>query len=183
MPAMKRRLAASAPATAHGKTATAAASSASSVKRARIKLPPDVPPVSISPSFSEIVTVIPQSASALVLGTGTLQDERKTVLLPYVDLRLAGVRLGSGEVDPEALKTIFTATVPLENLAFLLVDMMSDFRTLCQEIAELSRGELTVEPARLGHARYFIAHAQRQATQCLKILEDLTGGTEQPVAG
>ena len=90
----------------------------------------------------------------------------------------------SGERDRASLhRRGGTATVPLENLALLLLDMMSDFRTLCQEIAELSRGELTVEPARLGHERYFIAHAQHQATQCLRILEDLAGDAEQPVAG
>lgn len=171
-----------------------AKSPASPVKRRSIPLPPEVADVTINDNFSSQVTVIPRTTANLILGSGTTESPAgdRSVLLPYVEVRFLGdeiAKLSERPETPEAeLRPLFTATLPLENAGFILLDMMADLKRICAAIGTMGTSGLSVEPTRMAHMRYFVAHLERQAVFCRRRLDDAYGipedetteGSEEP---
>lgn len=156
-------------------------------KQSSIPRPPELQAVSIHGLYVDSVNVIPKTAASLHLMPGRLdsaeEDVRRKVLVPFVELRLGGGKLkdieNDGDIAEEDVPTLFTANVPLENLAFMLLDLTSDLKRICQEVCSLGNGELTVDSARMAAVRYFVAHLERQARSCRVRLDDHYGEPEE----
>lgn len=158
-----------------------------------IPKPPEVLPVGVGGMFIDTVSVIPKTSASLHLLPGKLdvgtksegegKSDRVKVLIPFAEVRLGGNPIGEddhnleehGNIDPP---TVFEANLPLENLAFVLVDLANDLKRMCGEVADIGDGSLKVDPARMAVVRYFVAHLERQARQC-RIKLDATYGTPQ----
>jgi hypothetical protein len=98
-------------------------------------------------------------------------DETQKVLLPFSELRLGSEAIVH-DVDREGatadsdISMLLSATVPLENLAFILVDLAHDLRRMCNEVVAIGQGDLAVDPERMQVVRFFVAHLERQARNC-----------------
>ena len=151
-------------------------------------MPPDLKPVVIGGLFPDTVNVIPKTLVSLHLMTGRLEEEgeaegRQKVLVPFAELRLGGGSIAemlndgliADNADPP---TLFATTLSIENTAFVLLDLMSDLRRICVEVTSLAQGELVVEPGRMAHVRYFVAHLERQARLCRRSLDQVYGEPE-----
>lgn len=165
------------------------------VKRATIPSPPDLSPVSVHGRYADNVSVIPKTLASLHLVPGRLDadgDEKPRVLIPFAEMRLGGMNIhqapeflpsgdderASGDGEDADPPTLFAANLPLENLAYVLLDLTSDLKRICGEVCAMS-GELAVDPARMAHVRYFVAHLERQARQCRLRIDNKYGPPEE----
>jgi hypothetical protein len=147
-----------------------------------IPAPPAVKPATMVSAFTKSINIVPRTAATLHLMPGRLEDgskeEQTKVLVPFAEVRLGGgviADLPAELTDEDEMPTLFSANMPLENLAFVLLDLTSDLKRLCTEAAAISGGELSVDPARMAHVRYFVAHLERQARQCRLRLDQAYG--------
>lgn len=156
--------------------------------RAPIAEPPEIGTVSIGATFPDGLKVIARTAAALHLTTGQLDSEDgtpgKKVLVPFAEMRIGGARVADIDdtFDPEESETLHTSTVSLENMAYMVLDLATDLRRLCAEAVQLSQGELAVDPVRMAHVRYFVAHLERQARMCRLSLDKCYGAPEDAPA-
>lgn len=153
--------------------------------RPRIPSPPDLAPVQLSGTYIESVSVVARTLAQLHLSPGRIEEEQASeltkVLLPFAEVRLGGGAIGelatddNSEIETDTLPTLFTTSLPLENLAFVLLDLTSDLKRMCHEICEMGDGALGVDRARMAHVRYFLAHLERQARLARIRLDDRYG--------
>lgn len=156
--------------------------------RAPIAEPPEIDTVSIGATFTDGLKVIARTNAALHLIPGRIESEDDTpgkkVLVPFAEMRIGGARVADIDetFDPEDSETLHTSTVSLENMAYMVLDLATDLRRLCAEAVQLSQGELAVDPVRMAHVRYFVAHLERQARICRLSLDKCYGAPEDAEA-
>lgn len=166
-------------------TARAAKAFINPPPRAAISEPPELGSVSISATFPGDLKVIARTNAALHLVTGRLESEADTpdkkVLVPFAEMRIGGARVADIDetFDPEDAETLHSSTVSLENMAYMVLDLATDLRRLCVEATQLSQGDLAVDPLRMAHVRYFVAHLERQARMCRISLDKCYGAPEE----
>ena len=150
--------------------------------------PPEIEPVAMSGRFVDTVSIVPRTNASLHMMPGRFgkpgDEQRRKVLVPFAEMRLGGMPIkklveaeDQDESDPP---TIFSASLPLENLAYVLLDLTNDLKRMCQEVCAIGDGELAVDPARMAHIRYFVAHLERQARLCRMGLDQKYGAPEPP---
>jgi hypothetical protein len=155
------------------------------IRRPVIPSPPELKPVMVHGLYVDSVSVIPKTAASLHLLPAWLDDddaeEKPKVLVPFAEMRLGGGSIQASVTDGEDIDppTLFTASIPLENLAYILLDLTSDMKRICNEICSMS-GDLAVDPARMAHVRYFAAHLERQARLCRFRIDSRYGAPEEP---
>jgi len=173
-----------APAAKPTKAASALEAKAGPIRRPVIPSPPDLKPAMVHGVYVDSVSVIPKTLASLHLVPARLDDdaaeEKPKVLVPFAELRLGGGSIKEVAKDGEEgdLPTLFAANIPLENLAYILLDLTSDLKRICNEICSMS-GDLAVDPARIAHVRYFAAHLERQARQCRFRIDSRYGVPEE----
>lgn len=149
-----------------------------------IPTPPEVRSVAISGSYPDSLSAIIRTNASLHLVTGRLEGETdqppERVLLPFAEFRLGGgtmeeVKDLTEDDDPP---TLLSKSVSLENMAFMVLDLAQDLKRMCAEVSSIGRGSLSVDPQRMAHVRYFVAHLERQARSC-KIGLDKAFGAPQ----
>ena len=156
--------------------------------RAPIPEPPELEAVSINATFPDGLKVIARTNAALHLITGRLESEDETpgkkVLVPFAEMRIGGARVDDIDesFDPDQSETLHTSTVSLENMAYMVLDLATDLRRLCAETTQLSQGDLAIDPVRMAHVRYFVAHLERQARICRLSLDKCYGPPEDASA-
>lgn len=152
--------------------------------RAPIPEPPELSSVSISATFPDGLKVIARTNAALHLITGRFESEDdvpgKKVLVPFAEMRIGGARVADIDetFDPEESEALHSSTVSLENMAYMVLDLATDLRRLCTEATQLSQGDLAIDPVRMAHVRYFVAHLERQARMCRLSLDKCYGAPE-----
>ena len=76
---------------------------------------------------------------------------------------------------------MFSNVLPLENAAFLVVNLVSDLRSACEDLASLAGSGTPIERMRLEQTRYFLAHTVREAvTATDKLSALLESSPHQP---
>lgn len=145
-----------------------------------IPSPPELKAIGVAGGFPETVAVVARTTAALHLVTGTIDEDdenRRKVLLPFAEVRLGGGDFSTMREmnDEDDLPTLFSATMSLENLAFMLLDLTNDLRRVCTETIAIGGGELAVDQTRMAHVRYFVAHLERQARSCRLRLDQAYG--------
>ncbi|MEG3159422.1 hypothetical protein U1763_02795 [Sphingomonas sp. LB2R24] len=146
-------------------------------------MPTGIQPVSVSGVFIDSVSTIAKTSATLHLLPGLLgepeQKDATKALIPFAEIRLGGRPVGDAGSDetvpPDDVPTMFTANVPLENLAFLLLDLTNELKRACTEVCGLGRDGLDVDHARMAVVRYFVAHLEREARQCRSRLDKAFG--------
>ena len=138
------------------------------------------PTVVLSGEFAENITIIPTSNSSLLIGMATLEDNPdETVLLPYIESMVAGVKHNEFDDDLDELyetqdfPPLFTATLPLDNALFFAWDYVRDITFACRQLADAGGGALALEPVRLNYARNYAASVALQARDCVTEIERL----------
>jgi hypothetical protein len=125
---------------------------------------PDEPTISVYGDFIDHVGIIQTSLMSLLLGVGRLKDDADvSVLIPYIEMKLSGAEPEEG-VDSGPL---FSQILTLDNAAYVIADLLGDFKLVCENLRSLSNGELRPEPARIEKTRQFILAAQTQLSGCL----------------
>ncbi|WP_242416454.1 hypothetical protein [Sphingomonas panni] len=140
--------------------------------------PDDPPQVSVSGNISDSLSIVAQTNASLHLITGRLQAEEgrpgDKVLLPFAEFRIGG---GSVEQVKEIAQdddppTMLSATLTLENMAFMVFDLASDLRRVCDEASSLAKGDLKVDGTRMKMVRYFVTHLEWEAAACRHRLDE-----------
>ena len=149
--------------------------------------PAEIPVVEVVGDFVDGIRFVSSTTMSGLLGFAKLGDERRSVLIPYVEARVEG---GTTSADDERDRSaIFSGVLTLENAAFLIVNLTSDMRTVCEELATLTGGTTRIERRRLEQTRYLLAHTMREAlvatSQLSAILESYpteidSGRDEEP---
>lgn len=132
---------------------------------------PDIPEVTIDGDFLDRVDSIPYSQMNLLLSVGRIDDDH--VLLPFVELKL-----GKGE-DPDEPENVLTATISIENAAFLISDLAGDLRSVTAHVASLGTGRLRAEPKRIEFVRRLLVQAQDSLAGCLVEVEAIQKSAAQ----
>lgn len=149
-----------------------------------IPSPPDLQQVSVRGLYTDQVSVVAKTVASLHLLPGRLEaddaDASRPVLVPFAEMRLGGGLMADLKADEPLDEdfepgTVFTANLSMENFAFILLDLTSDLARMCSEVAALGKGDLAVDPARMAHVRYFVAHLERQARSCRLRLDNAFG--------
>jgi hypothetical protein len=129
---------------------------------------PDEPTITVYGDFIDHVGIIQTSLMSLLLGVGRLKDDANvSVLIPYIEMKLSGAEPEEG-IDSGPL---FSQILTLDNAAYVIADLLGDFRLVCENLRSLSKGELRPEPARIERTRQFILAAQSQLNDCLAELD------------
>lgn len=135
--------------------------------------PIDVPMVQVVGDFTDQVRFVSSTAMSALLSFAKLVDNDGTVLLPFVDLKIQQeVPSDDGELAEE---TLLSMVLPMENAAFLAVNLVSDLRSVCEDLASLKGSGTALERKRLEQTRYYLAHTVREAvvaTSMLTVLLD-----------
>ena len=152
-------------------------------KEQSVPKPPELEAVALGEVFSHMVTIIRSSRSTLVMGTGRVGDDelKQKVLLPFVDIRFRGHSLegaASDEDDEGEIGELFTATLPIENMAYLALKLTRDIRRISSDMIEIGQGGIPLEATRIAYVRYYLAHIERQARLCRKQIDRRFGEPE-----
>lgn len=143
---------------------------------------PELSRMVMSGSFAEQITLIPKSMSSLILATGRLEDDDRALLVPFIEMMIAGVTQGevgdSEDIEGDA-QTIFSRTVPLENALWLAFDVVRDIRIACAKLRKSFSGEIAMDAGRLAHARFFAEQTRMQAEMCVTLLDEIGGSVAQ----
>ena len=146
-----------------------------------IPQPPELREATITGSFTDGLQVISRTSAGLHILPGRVDGEdgekSRKYLLPFAEVRLGGGKMAEMDPDDEGRDppTILTATLSLENMAFMVYDLMRDLRGLCSETSSIVGGKLAVDPTRMAHVRYFVAHIEKQARACRVELDKAFG--------
>ncbi len=125
------------------------------------------------------VEILPISSLTLLLTTGRAADAAD-VLIPLVDFRLVReVQTEAKEGEEAEMEEAFGANVAFDNFAFLLMDMARDLKKVSKQIAQVTQGELSVEPGRMSFARDCLRKAGVFLTECSEELDRVPMKTEQ----
>lgn len=123
--------------------------------------------------------VIPSSTLALLCGIG--QSEGKTVLVPYVQLRLLEPE---GEIDPTLdsfpVTELVQMTLGFENAAFLIMDMARDFRAVSRHLVATASGDLKPPPGRIAYTLDCLQKARTAIDGAAEALSALTPSPAEP---
>jgi hypothetical protein len=126
--------------------------------------------------FVDDLTAVARSNTEMFLATGRLEHDRSQVLVPFVEMTMLGVRQGDiGEASGEpSLAPVFQGTMTLENALWLTFDIMRDIRQECATLNKIAKGEISLDPSRVAHARFFAEMAREQAEMCVALFDELT---------
>lgn len=123
--------------------------------------PIDIPTVEVVGDFFNNVRFVSSTAMSSMLGFAKLEDGGHSVLIPFVETRIAGGS-PSDDADNDG-PPLFSGVLTLENAAFLTVNLASDMRSACEELSTLSGSTTQIERSRLMQCRYLLAHTVREA--------------------
>lgn len=127
---------------------------------------PQVPTITVYGDFFDRVEIIQRTLMSLLLGMGRLTDDKDTsVLIPYIEMKLGGP-----EPEDEAS---FSKILTMENVAYVIAEVVGDFTMVCQSLRSLSNGEVRLEPARIELTRNFMLHARTQIDESLNELNKM----------
>lgn len=136
---------------------------------ASAELDGDVPEIRIFGPPASDFTVIPSSTLQLLCGVGEVDDDE--VIVPYLQMRL--LKPGADGVEGPDFDEAFKATIPLENLTFLLLDMSRDVQRVMGRLHRLSAGPIAPEPHRIGYSVDCLRKAAVALLAAATTLEDL----------
>ena len=123
--------------------------------------PEKVPNVRVVGDFSDQVRFVTSTGISIILNFAKVEDSDVTVLLPFADVKIEGGR--PNDSDELVDEILFSNVLPLENVAFLVVNLVSDLRSACEDLASLAGSGTPIERMRLEQTRYFLAHTVREA--------------------
>ena len=118
--------------------------------------------------FLDNVTVVRNSLMSLLLAVGNIEEATgkidetpgKSVLVPFVEMKL------EGEQDP-----YFAHVLTLDNVAYLICDLTSDFKVVCEQLLSVVGGGMPAEAGRIEQTREYIKAAKEFTEQSLKDLD------------
>jgi hypothetical protein len=64
--------------------------------------------------------------------------------------------------------------VTYENIAYLIMDMASDFKSVSEQLAQVAQGELGLEPSRVKYSARCLREARQSLDACLAQLERIS---------
>ncbi|SDD32947.1 hypothetical protein SAMN05216337_101021 [Bradyrhizobium brasilense] len=115
------------------------------------------------------LTYISTTFSSLIMSVGKAARDDRDVLVPLVEVKFEGP---TGQ-DEAVSKTFFSELVPLENVAFVLEDISSDFTTICRHLSGVSAGPVKPDFKRLGETKRLLNEAKDHIEKCLAELEGI----------
>lgn len=125
----------------------------------------EIPPITVYGDFIDRIHVVPVANMSLLMGMGTLtEDKALSVLVPYVDIKLAGK---NSDAEREVL---FGGVVTYDNAAFVLASLAEGFGQICEQLRQVATSEVKPEKKRLEVVAKYAIDAKRALD---KAVEDL----------
>jgi len=140
------------------------------------------PGIVVYGDFPQRVVSIPRTLSSLLLAVGHAEGtgEATNVLVPYIELKF-GSELEDDPTTGDEVGPLFSQVLQIENAAFIIFDMVRDFRIVCERLLSLAGGELRPHPQQMEPVRDYILRARTEVDQCLgelnKLVEKLANKT------
>ena len=135
----------------------------------------EIPNLSLFGEFPDQVVVIPRTNATLLMSIGSIDEQKRSVVVPYIELIFAGFRQGTinqGKEEEELLEELFSQVVSLENAIWMLSDMASDIRAACLRLRTVvNPGAL--ENVRLKLARDYAERLRQQAEFTVALLDEI----------
>lgn len=131
-------------------------------------------PISVYGDFPNRAVEIPRTLSSLLLAIGRLGEkiDSESVLVPYIE-----IKFGSGFEDDKNdgvdEAPLFSQVVQMDNAAFIIFDMMRDFRIACEQLSSLAAGELKLRRSQIEPIQKYISRVEKENKQCLEVLNNL----------
>ena len=123
--------------------------------------------------FGQIVdrlVTISYTSTSLIMCMGRFgDDESSHVLVPFAEVKFAS----SDRDDGSAAVPLFSQLLTLDNAAYLIADLSSDFRSICQQLQKVSTGEVSSDAVRLEHTKRFLSDAKNSIEGCLEELNKI----------
>lgn len=136
-----------------------------------------------SGDFVEQATIIPTTNSTMIVTTALRASDESPVLLPFIETKVAGVRLGkwisndeadeTDEFDIDDFEPLMSVTLPLDNALFYVYDFVRDVQIACTQMANLSGDSIGLDTGRLNIALDFAERLQKQSLQCVEAIKRL----------
>lgn len=133
--------------------------------------PSDVPSIAVYGDFIDQVAVISRCDISLLLGVGELGDVG-AVLVPFVQFKFEG----PAQVEAPA-ETLLSKFITIDNAAFLIDDLLDDFRNVCEQLGKLAPAELHPESGRIEKTKLHLIQAKAHLEQCMENLGKISSRT------
>ena len=123
--------------------------------------------------FGQIVdrlVTISYTTTSLLMCMGRFgDDESSYVLVPFAEVKFAS----SDGDDGSAAVPLFSQLLTLDNAAYMIADLSSDFRSVCQQLQKVSTGDVSSDAVRLEHTKRFLSEAKSSIEGCLEELNKI----------
>jgi hypothetical protein len=141
---------------------------------------PPVEPIALGGAVIEELMAIGRAQASVTVVTGRIRGRADQVLVPLVKMNFMGVLQSEIPTSQEAeLESVFHETLTLENAFWLNFNLMRDLARECETISKIASGALSLDPARLEHAKIFAEQTARQAAICAIRLEKLAASLSE----
>ncbi|QOZ23799.1 hypothetical protein [Bradyrhizobium sp. CCBAU 51753] len=113
------------------------------------------------------MTYVSSSYTSLLMCMGQTVKDAEAVLVPFVEIKFDGPRNEEGE----ASGALFSAAMPLENIAFVLEDVSSDLIAVLTHLTAVSSGRAKLEPRRIAATKQYLSDTKQNLEKCLAELD------------
>ena len=141
----------------------------------------EMPAISLFGDFIDRVSVVNGTYMSLLLAVGTTPgkgDEERSVLVPFLELRLDGrapdnegerlyPKSDSADSPESGERSLFSRTMTLENVAYMIFDLANEFNGVSEQLATIGAGGMQLERVRVEKCREWLAEAQRSLAQSM----------------
>jgi hypothetical protein len=133
------------------------------------------PGISVYGDFPRRVMHISRTLSSLLIAIGRLEDkEKSSVLVPYVEIKFGGELEGNEADSDDDDESIFSHIVTIDNAAYIIFDMIRDFKIVCEQLSAAASGELKPLRSQIEPVTDYISKARTEIDACLAELAKFT---------
>lgn len=108
------------------------------------------------------------------MALGTIQETRRRVMVPFLEVALAGTTHAQiekvGEVDEDGLSEMFSCVLSLDNAVWMQFDMLRDMRRAVGDLATVVNQD-ALEGARLRQALRYAERIRAEADKLMTALK------------
>ncbi|TCP80803.1 hypothetical protein C8J31_11443 [Rhizobium sp. PP-CC-2G-626] len=134
-----------------------------------------VPKIGLAGDLLHRIDIVKSTTMTLLVAPGSIDGTEQEVLVPFVTLDFKG----SGQVEDDDVENVFFSRIlTLDNAAYVASDIVGELNEALTALLSISQGKLKPEAQRLKAATTFVKTAHDRAADCLRLLEDLAGSTE-----
>lgn len=132
---------------------------------------PQIPSLNVFGQVLDRVAIVSYTDSSLLTSVGRIGDgesDEQLLLVPFIEMKFE-----TASLESEASAPIFEQILTMDNAAYLLSDVCSDFSAIAGQLAKMSQGSIGPEPVRMMYTRRFLSEARDSLDSCLAELDKI----------